>query len=159
MYRSTSRLVILLLVTTLVACAAAAPATRTPPATPGAASFAQPSCTSSRFVISSAGPEVEGIATGANQFWALLFDSPPLPPTRDVKIVFRLTSTGSLTLAAFGPGGVRIAPDWVQEHDGSTWNTHPGDEWGAGFTFPHSGCWEVVAIRGSVVGRVGFPVA
>ena len=145
----------------LTSCAAASTAaTRAPTPSINPASLAQPSCTRSHFVISSSGPEIQGITTGSNQFWALLFERPPLPAGTSNKIVFRLTATGPLALAAYGPGGVRITPDWVEQHgSGSTWSTHPGGEWGAAFTFPHAGCWEVVAIRGGLVGRVGFPVA
>jgi hypothetical protein len=158
---STSRVGVLVLLGVLTSCAAASTvATRAPAASINPASLAQSSCARSHFVISSSGPEIQGITTGSNQFWALLFERPPLPAGTSNKIVFRLTATGPLALAAYGPGGVRIAPDWVEQHgSGSTWSTHPGGEWGAGFTFPHAGCWEVVAIRGGLVGRVGFPVA
>jgi hypothetical protein len=89
----------------------------------------------------------------------LLFESAPLPSGRDIKIALRLTGTGSLVVSAVGPGGARIAPDWgPEEHGSSSWHTHPGDEWGVGFTFPRAGCWEVVAVRGSLAARVGLPV-
>jgi hypothetical protein len=43
-------------------------------------------------------------------------------------------------------------------HKGSNWTARRGDEWGAGFTFSRAGCWEIVALRGTLVGRVGIPV-
>jgi len=120
----------------------------------------QPSCDASHFKPSSSGqPEVQGIVAGRNQLWVLLFDSAPLPTGRDIKLVLRMTGTGSLVVAAVGPDGARIAPDWGPEvHGTSSWDTHPGYEWGVGFTFPRAGCWEVVAVRGSLAARVGLPV-
>jgi len=105
----------------------------------------------------------EGVRTGSQpprvRFWVLLFDSAPLPTARDIKLVLRMTGTGSLLVAAVGPGGARIAPDWGPEvHGTSSWDTYPGYEWGIGFAFPRAGCWEVVAVRGSLPARVGLPV-
>jgi hypothetical protein len=120
----------------------------------------QATCTQSHFEAYNGGfPEVQGIINSPNQFWALLFASEPLPTGQDIKIVWRMTGSGPLMLAAYGPAGMRVAPDWGPEvHGGSTWSTHPGDEWGAGFTFPRPGCWEVVAKRGSLAGQIGLPV-
>ncbi len=132
-----------------------------PALTPG---YTRPSCANTRFVLSQAGPEVQGIAPGQNQLWGLVFsgppDPPPLPVGVSVKIVWRMTGTGALSLSAYGPSGRRILPDFGPDGPrGSTWNTHPGEEWGSSFTFPSSGCWEVVAVRGGVVARVGLAVA
>jgi hypothetical protein len=127
--------------------------------------YTRPSCSQTKFVLSPAGPEVEGIAAGQNQLWGLVFSGPPGPPPlpvgTSVKIVWRITGTGDkLSLSAFGPNGAQIFPDFGPDGPrGSTWNTHPGEEWGSSFTFRQPGCWEVVAVRGSVVGRVGLPVA
>src|ERR1700686_4292697 len=77
---STGRLGVLVLLAVLTSCAAASTAaTRAPTPSINPASLAQPSCTRSHFVISSSGPEIQGITTGSNQFWALLFERPPLP--------------------------------------------------------------------------------
>lgn len=95
---------------------------------------------------------MKGIVGGSNQFWGLLFvDNIPLPREQGVKIVWRMTGSGPLQLAAYGPDGTRVLPDWLEAHGTSSWNTHPGYEWGSGFTFPRAGCWEVVATRS--VGR------
>ena len=119
----------------------------------------QPDCAISRFAPSDIGlPEAAGIVPSPNQLWALVFGSVPVPRGRDVKIVYRMTGGGALRLVADGPSHLQVAPDWQEMHGGSNWTTHPGDEWGAGFTFGRAGCWEVVAVRGTLVGRVGIPV-
>ncbi len=95
------------------------------------------------------GPEVQGTAATAS-LWLLLFG--PAKVGTDLKIVWRMTGTGDLHLVAIGPQGQQIAPDWGPEaHDSSNWN-RPGDEWGAGFTIPVAGCWDLRASRGDSSG-------
>ena len=103
-------------------------------------------------------PEASGIAPSPNQLWSLVFGSVPVPAGQDVKIVYRMTGSGSLRLVADGPGHLQVTPDWEEMHTSSTWTVHPGEEWGAGFTFTRAGCWEIVAARGTVVARVGISV-
>lgn len=94
-------------------------------------------------------PEVQGTSSDAS-LWLLLFG--PTKIGSDLKIVWRMTGTGDLHLTAIGPQGQHIAPDWGPEaHSGSNWN-RPGDEWGAGFTMPVAGCWDLHASRGNVSG-------
>ncbi len=154
-----------------VGCAAAGhtiPTTSAPVATatqratpsPSAIVWVQPNCAPSHFLKYSGMPEVQGIIPGANQLWLLMFAPVPMPRGQSVKIAYQMTGSGPLRLVADGPDHVQIAPDWEQAHTGgSTWTIHPGDQWGAGFTFTQPGCWEVVALRGSLMGRVGIPVA
>ena len=96
-----------------------------------------------------AGPEVQ--ATSANgSLWLLLFGNTKVGV--DLKIVWRMTGTGDLHLVAIGPQGQRVAPDWGPEaHGSSNWN-RPGDEWGAGFTMPVAGCWDLHATRDNISG-------
>jgi hypothetical protein len=113
--------------------------------TPGA-SACQPA---SPINNSSVGPEVQGTAANAS-LWLLLFG--PTKTGDDLKIVWRMTGTGDLHLVAIGPQGQQVAPDWGPEaHESSNWN-RPGDEWGAGFTIPVAGCWDLRASRGDVSG-------
>lgn len=108
----------------------------------------------------SGGPsEVRGTVTGG-ELWALL-DGGQLPEHKgvQVKIIWRMTGTGQFDLSAIGPAGQTIHPDWgPQFHTGSNWE-RPGDEWGAGFTFPVAGCWDVHATRGNIAGDVYLMVA
>jgi hypothetical protein len=139
--------------------ATARPITASPLATASVPTWIQPDCATTRFAPSHIGlPEAAGIVPAPNQFWALVFGSVPVPRGQDVKIVYRMTGGGTLRLVADGPSHMQVAPDWQEMHVGSNWTTHPGDEWGAGFTFGRAGCWEVVAVRGTLVGRVGIPV-
>lgn len=108
-----------------------------------------PSCPASN--IYSPGPsgfEVEG--AGDRSLWALLFltsNDGTLPARREVKIVFRMTGSGDLSIRAVGPNGQQLNPEWGPEaHGGSNWQ-RPGEEWGTGWVFPAAGCWTVQASR------------
>ena len=100
--------------------------------------------------------EAQGTASGA-QLWALFFSGMPVHSRQAIKITWRMTGVGDLHLAAVGPGGRRISPDWMQAHGGSNWQ-RPGQEWGSGFTFPVSGCWDLHATRGASSGDVWLVV-
>ncbi len=94
-------------------------------------------------------PEAQGTSANAS-LWLLFFAD--TKAGKDVKIVWRMTGTGDLHLVAIGPQGQRIAPDWGPEaHQGSNWN-RPGREWGAGFTMPTAGCWDLHASRADASG-------
>lgn len=102
--------------------------------------------------------ELRGTVTPGNSLWALIESAPPLPVGRVVKTIWRMTGSEPITLMAEGPGSQRLKPDWGPEaHSGSNW-TRPGQEWGAGFTFPVAGCWTVQAARLPVSGHVSFVV-
>ena len=105
-------------------------------------------------------PQVEGTGHGAT-LWGLLMFPHPLPArTGDQeKIVWRMTSTGLLTLAAIGPDGKHHRLAWGPDaHLGSNWDK-PGDEWGAGYVFTEPGCWDLRAIRGDATADVWIRVA
>lgn len=136
------------LVLALCGCTAAAP----PPGPPSvAASPRAPSPSPSDGCPATlAGDEVQGSAPSGTTLWGLLFSDYPLPRASEVKIVWRMTGDGDLTLGASGPGGRHVRPVWGPEpHGGSSWD-RPGAEWGSGFRFPVAGCWTVEAARGGV---------
>ncbi len=111
----------------------------------------------------SSGLEIKATSQGGT-VWALV-EGPAVtrtrPPTivagRPVKVIWRATGSGDLAVVAVDEEGLMLtsAP---QAHTGSTW-IRPGDEWGTGFTFPHAGCWELLATRGGTRGTVWLVVA
>jgi len=80
--------------------------------------------------------------------WALFFADPArLHTGTEIKIVWRMTGAGDLSIAVSGPAGRTIRPAWGPEpHGGSTWQ-RPGDEWGTGWIFPAPGRWIFHAAR------------
>lgn len=143
----------------LVACSSSVPsaAVRSRPASTSTSipigSLGAPGCHPASPIQSSAigGPEAQGTST-TGSLWILLFGDTKVG--MDVKIVWRMTGTGDLHLGALGPQGQQVAPDWGPEaHDSSNWN-RPGDEWGAGFTMPVTGCWDLHASRADTSGDV-----
>jgi hypothetical protein len=103
-------------------------------------------------------PEVRGHGTAA-QLWGLIFARVPLVAgAGDVKVVWRMTGSGPLNLAAYDSRGRRIALAWGPEpHGGSTYR-RPGDEWGSGYRFPHPGCYRLTARRTEGRGEVWLRV-
>ncbi|GAA0536595.1 hypothetical protein GCM10010172_17460 [Paractinoplanes ferrugineus] len=90
--------------------------------------------------------------------WALFF-GPKVIAGQEIKVAWRMTGAGDLTMTAQGPDGRLVKPSWgPEEHGGSTF-ARPGDEWGTGWVFPRSGCWTVHATRSTgrahLVLRVG----
>src|SRR5262249_40779615 len=91
----------------------------------------------------SVGLEAQGTVTSASstsaeteapQLWALF--QPSVWPARAdtyLKIVWRMTGSGNLSLVAIGPDGRRLAPhEGPTAHGGSNWD-RPGNEWGSSF--------------------------
>ena len=65
----------------------------------------------------------------------------------EIKVVWRMTGTGDLTIDATSADGKTVKPTWGPEaHSGSSFE-RPGDEWGTGWIFPTPGCWTVNATR------------
>jgi hypothetical protein len=132
----------------LLACAAgcsgspapathATPACRTPsPITPWQAGF----------------PLVEGHGIGVS-LWGIVMTSKrgPARVREEIKIVWRMTGSGPLTLLTIAPDGRRAPLEWgpVVHDTGSTFDK-PGGEWGAGYVFTTPGCWDLRAVRGSL---------
>ncbi|TDD34189.1 hypothetical protein E1286_41130 [Nonomuraea terrae] len=104
-------------------------------------------------------PEVRGTSRDA-ELWALLFvKEAPLSRGQEVKIVWRMTGEGPLTIKATLPDGTTAKRTWgPEEHAGSTWE-RPGQEWGTGFVFPKRGCWKIELTRTQGKGHVWLAVA
>jgi hypothetical protein len=101
--------------------------------------------------------ELQGNGEGVT-LWALFF-GPRVIANQEMKIVWRMTGSGALTMTAEGPGGRLVKPAWgPEEHGGSNYN-RPGDEWGTGWVFPQAGCWTITATRGSDRARLALRVA
>jgi len=84
----------------------------------------------------------------AVQLWGLLFKEAPFRSGDKVKIAWRMTGAGNLTLGVTKPDGTPGLLDWGPEaHSGSNYN-RPGDEWGAGYRLDQAGCWTLHAARG-----------
>ena len=84
----------------------------------------------------------------------------PTAANDGAKIIWKMSGDvgGNLTLLASDSEGNRLEPIWGPEaHGGSNWD-RPGNEWGAGFEFPHAGCWEIQAASGSNTGRMWLDV-
>ena len=94
--------------------------------------------------------EVQGTASPGVTAYGLLFaDAPDALPADGtvVKMVVRMTGAGQLRVRLTGPDGAERSLDWGPElHGGSTFR-RPGEEWGTGFSFDRSGCWQLVFER------------
>ncbi|WP_345575567.1 hypothetical protein [Nonomuraea rosea] len=103
-------------------------------------------------------PEVQGIGRDA-EVWGLLFaKKPPLSRGKEIKIVWRMTGEGPLSVKATLPDGTAAKLAWgPEQHGGSSWQ-RPGEEWGTGFVFPKRGCWKVELTRTRGSGHVWLPV-
>ena len=104
-------------------------------------------------------PEVRGTAE-RGEFWALLEGTLPLTANVSTKIIWKMSvSSADVQLVAEDSDGNRLGPIWGPEaHMGSTW-TRPGMEWGAGFDFPHAGCWDVKASSAGNTAHMWFAVS
>ena len=102
-------------------------------------------------------PEAQGRSADLT-VWALFFLR-PFEAHKDVKIVWRVTGTGSFQVRGYQPLGATALPTWVQQHGGSNWEK-PGDEWGTGFNFPSAsaGCWDLHITRGKSSGDLWIEV-
>lgn len=81
------------------------------------------------------------------QLWGLLFKEGPLRSGDEVKIAWRMTGAGDLTLGLTRPDGTPGVLEWGPEpHESSNYN-RPGQEWGAGYRLDEPGCWTLHADR------------
>jgi hypothetical protein len=103
--------------------------------------------------------ERQGAGNGAT-LWALFFPTEPvLTAGTEIKVAWRMTGSGDLSINAMGPDGTVVKPVWGPErHIGSNWG-RPGQEWGTGWVFPTAGCWTVNAKRVSGSGYLVLRVA
>ena len=177
---SLSRWLTLVSVLVLTACSAS-PDTASPPAehaspastssTPAIASATTPTTTPTVAAThgpcprsarlggdsSSGFPEQQGVGVDAT-LWALFFGD-EVVAGQEIKVVWRMTGRGDLSISATGPDAKVIQPKWGPESHGSSNWDRPGDEWGTGWVFPSAGCWTINATRtngsGYLVLRVG----
>jgi hypothetical protein len=124
--------------------------TRAPARTPAAPT----SCEASARPATNGLVERQGVGTGAS-VWALFFlTGPGISAGDEVKVAWRMSGSGALSMAATGPGGRTVRPVWGPEpHGSSTWS-RPGDEWGTGWVFPVPGCWTITLTREQGQGRL-----
>jgi hypothetical protein len=89
---------------------------------------------------------------------ALVFGELPAQVGTQLKVVWRVTGSGALTVTSERPDGTAAALAFGPEaHEGSTFH-RPGDEWGTGFLFDAAGCWHIDVSRGQVSARVPIEV-
>jgi hypothetical protein len=90
---------------------------------------------------------VELHGRGDASLWGLILSPLPIRVGDEVKIVWRMTGSGSMRVRAVSPQG-RVAPlAWGPDaHGGSTYH-RPGEEWGVGYRFTAPGCWRLHAQR------------
>lgn len=91
------------------------------------------------------------------EVWALFFATyqglTPGEPVfalegEEIKIVWRATGEGDVSFQALGPDGSTATPIWGPEgHASSSWDDHPGEEWGTGWIFADAGCWSIELSR------------
>jgi hypothetical protein len=141
--------------------AAVSQSTATPTQMPGT------SCPS-KFTNVSVGYEAQGTIrsatsgdTSSEQLWVLMMYTTSAqagqPDYVQGKFVWRMTGHGNFHVLALGPHGEQLAPkEGPTAHLGSTWDTHPGDEWGTTMTFSSPGCWIMRAWRDDVSGDVSL---
>jgi hypothetical protein len=93
-------------------------------------------------------PEVIGRGTGARLWGAIMAPRFPLVASSDVvKIVWRMTGRGPLKLFAYDARGQSVPLAWGPDAHGTSNYARPGNEWGAGYRFRHSGCYRLAAQR------------
>ncbi len=82
----------------------------------------------------------------------------PVEVGEEVKIVWRMTGSGELSITVTGPTG-EVAPLTFgpERHGGSTYD-RPGDEWGSGYRFDQPGCWHLHLERADTSGDVWLQV-
>jgi hypothetical protein len=100
-----------------------------------------------------------GMDSSRGSLWALSFS--PIPPASSqvIKVVWRMTGTGSFEFRVSDSAGVPAPLAWGPDYHGSsTWH-HPGDEVGTGLNFPHPGCWVIHVVRSNTSGDLWLEVA
>ncbi len=105
-------------------------------------------------------PEVQGIGRDAT-IYGLLFTSHPGPVRagEELKIVWRMTGEGDLSVSYFAPDGrPGVLTFGPEAHSGSSYQ-RPGDEWGTGFSFDAAGCWRIHLERSVGSGDVWLAIA
>ncbi len=91
-------------------------------------------------------PEMQGVGRGGATLFGLFFSSEAVAG-QQIKVVWRMTGDGDLSMVAAGPGSRTLRPVWGPEPHSSSSYYRPGDEWGTGWIFPSAGCWTIQATR------------
>jgi len=104
-------------------------------------------------------PEVQGTADGSGSLWGLIFGSTPLRVGTQVKIVWRMTGSGALSVVPFGPDGAPRQLAWGPGYHTSSNYHRPGEEWETGLNFDVAGCWRIRLTRTTGRASVYFEVA
>jgi hypothetical protein len=147
-----------LVVAVVAACTSDARTTSSTPTGTLAAPAAPTSCEAPLSPAGSGLVERQGVGTDAT-VWALFFlDAPRITANSEVKVAWRMSGDGRLSIVATGPSGRTVRPVWgPEQHSSSTW-TRPGEEWGTGWVFPEPGCWTITLTRDRGRGRLSVPV-
>ena len=98
------------------------------------------------------------VPTDRGSVTALLFGDLPARTGQELKIVWRVTGDGGLTVRAVRPDGSTAEPAFGPEPHYTSNFDAPGDEWGTGFRFDGAGCWRIDVARGGVSASLWVPV-
>ena len=104
------------------------------------------------------GPEVVGDASDATLYGLMFTHAPPIRAGDEVKIVWRMTGRGDLSVWFVDPEGRQRPLVFGPEPHGSSNYDRPGDEWGTGFLFDRAGCWQIHLERDVGAGDVWIDV-
>lgn len=138
----------------------ATPSTVTTHETPIA--LGRPGCAPPSPISRGAGfPEVEGTGNRIELWGLIMVDGSdnPVRAHQEVKIVWRITGSGELHLTSVAPDGRAHPLQWGPDEHLSSSYQRPGQEWGAGYLFTQSGCWDLHATRGSATADVWLNIA
>ena len=116
-----------------------------------------PCPTSAELSDGTGGPQRQGTGTDAT-LWALFF-GPKAVAGQEIKIAWRMTGAGDLTMNATGENGATVKPVWGPEAHPSSTFQRPGEEWGTGWVFPTAGCWTFNATRTTGRAQLAIRVA
>jgi hypothetical protein len=106
------------------------------------------------------GVEIQGTGHGATLYGLVMATAPlPIRTGESVKIVWRMTGSGSLQLSTTNPQGRPVALQWGPDPHGGSNYDRPGQEWGAGYRFARAGCWHLHARRTNATADVWLHVA
>jgi hypothetical protein len=88
--------------------------------------------------------EVQGVATDATVYGLLFLTHPtPVRAGETLKIVWRMTGQGDLSVTSTSPSNRAGTLTFGPETHGASTYDRPGDEWGTGFLFDETGCWHI----------------
>ncbi|WP_166532849.1 hypothetical protein [Blastococcus xanthinilyticus] len=93
-------------------------------------------------------PATGGTVTG------LAFGAVPARVGDELKIVWRVTGTGDLSVRPVRPDGTEGELVFGPEPHGGSNFAAPGDEWGTGFVLDQAGCWQLELSRDDVAATV-----